>query len=190
VWALLGIVILLPRITADPGLGLWQAVPKLRYAMGGLRALIAIPPFCALLGFLTPMLVDRWSAGDPDRAGRAYAVNVLGCILGPLLSGFLLLRFFNGRWVLFLFSVPWFIVSFNPGWWMGAEAQKTGAAWKFRPSCAMAVLGVILVFSRVVTRPGQRILSLTIAEKRPDPDGTPSLSSTSQKSGPIRKSLT
>jgi hypothetical protein len=33
------------------------------------------------------MLVDRWSPGEPDLAGTAYAVNVLGCILGPLISG-------------------------------------------------------------------------------------------------------
>ena len=62
-WALLGIAMLLPLVTADPSLGLWQAVPKLRYVMGALRVLVAIPPFCALLGFITPMLVDRWSGG-------------------------------------------------------------------------------------------------------------------------------
>ena len=56
-----------------------------------LRVLLGVAPFAAVIGFLTPMLVDRWSAGDPDRAGRAYAVNVAGCILGPLLAGFFLL---------------------------------------------------------------------------------------------------
>jgi len=144
VWALLGISVLLPLITADPSLDWWQAAPRLRYFMGALRVLVAIPPFCALLGFLTPMLVDRWSGGDPDRAGSAYAVNVIGCILGPLLSGFVLLPFFNERWVLFLFAVPWLIVSFNPGWWAASEEQPSPVR-KFKPSYALAVLAVALV---------------------------------------------
>ena len=55
----------------------------------GLLATIA--PFCGLLGYLTPKLIDEWSAGDPHRAGRAYAVNVWGCILGPLAASYLLL---------------------------------------------------------------------------------------------------
>jgi hypothetical protein len=38
------------------------------------------------------MLVDRWSRGDPDQAGSAYAVNVVGCIIS-LLAGFVLLPF-------------------------------------------------------------------------------------------------
>jgi spermidine synthase len=59
--------------------------------VGGTRVLLGLSLFCAVCGFLTPMLVDRFSAGDPERAGRAYAVNVLGCILGPLISGFVLL---------------------------------------------------------------------------------------------------
>ena len=145
IWALVGISVLLPLITADPGLDLWQATPKLRYFMGAFRVLVAIPPFCALLGFLTPMLVDRWSGGDPERAGSAYAVNVIGCILGPLFSGFLLLPFFNERWVLFLFAVPWLIVSLNPGWWAGSEEPQLGPARKFKPSYALAVIAVVLV---------------------------------------------
>jgi spermidine synthase len=145
IWALIGISMLLPLISADPSLDLWQAAPKLRYFMGAFRVLVAVPPFCALLGFITPMLVDRWSGGDPDRAGSAYAVNVIGCILGPLLSGFLLLPFFNERWVLLLFAVPWLIVSFNPSWWAGNEEQKPGPARKLNPSYALAVLAVALV---------------------------------------------
>src|ERR1700758_4144292 len=77
VWALVGICMLLPLITADPSLSLWQATARISYFVGVFRVLIALPPFCALLGFLTPMLVDRWSGGDPERAGSAYAVNVM-----------------------------------------------------------------------------------------------------------------
>ena len=37
----------------------------------------------AALGYLTPGVVDEYSAGSPEVAGRAYAVNVLGRILEP-----------------------------------------------------------------------------------------------------------
>jgi hypothetical protein len=53
------------------------------------------------------MLVDRLSRGDPERAGAAYAVNVVGCILGPLVSGFILLPLMNERWVTLLFALEW-----------------------------------------------------------------------------------
>ena len=57
------------------------------------------------------MLVDRWSAGDPDRAGRAYGVNVLGCIVGPLVSGFVLLPWIGEHVAMLLFVAPWFAVA-------------------------------------------------------------------------------
>jgi hypothetical protein len=53
--------------------------------------LLSIVPFCALLGYITPQLVDAVAAGEPGRAGRAYAVNVMGCIVGPLVAGYVLL---------------------------------------------------------------------------------------------------
>jgi spermidine synthase len=55
------------------------------------RPLLAVAPFSAALGFVTPQLVDRFSGGDAGRAARAYAINTVGCILGPLLAGFALL---------------------------------------------------------------------------------------------------
>jgi len=58
------------------------------------------------VGFLTPMLIDRWSLGNPDRAGTAYAVNVVGCILGPLVAGFWLLPEFGERVSLVTLAVP------------------------------------------------------------------------------------
>jgi spermidine synthase len=101
-WVLLALVGLLPLFTADPR---FPIPPAERVALG-------IAPFAILIGFLTPMLVDRWSSGDPDRAGRAYAVNVAGCILGPLLSGFLLLPFMGERMSMLLYAVPWMAMAF------------------------------------------------------------------------------
>lgn len=85
-WALVAAAAVLPLAAADPRVPLPHG-----FAMGAVRALLGIGPFCAVLGFVTPFLTDRRSGGDPRRVGSAYALNVLGCILGPLLAGFWLL---------------------------------------------------------------------------------------------------
>src|SRR5205809_494128 len=65
--------------------------------------------FAGILGvYLVATLVDRRAGSDPDRAGRAYAVNVIGCILGPLLAGFWLLPWLGERWSLVALSLPLF----------------------------------------------------------------------------------
>ena len=98
-WVLLALFSLFPLLAASLN---FTPSPSLRLVVG-------IAPFTALLGYLTPMLVDRWAGGDPAKAGKAYAVNVLGCILGPLLAGFLLLPWISERWSLVLLSLPWLI---------------------------------------------------------------------------------
>jgi predicted membrane-bound spermidine synthase len=102
-WALLGLSSLLPLVTADPRL----PIPDGGLVFGIGRA-AAIFPFCALVGFLTPMLVDYWSGGNADRAGKAYAANVLGSILGPLLAGFGLLPRIGEGSALVALSLPLF----------------------------------------------------------------------------------
>jgi len=146
-WALIGLALLLPVLTADPHLGLWQDVSQLRVFMGGVRLALGIVPFCGLLGFVTPMLVDRWSGGTPEKAGSAYAVNVIGCILGPLVSGFLLLPFINERWVLFICAVPWLLVGLNPDWWTETRPEKPLHASPFRPAYVLTGLALVLVLS-------------------------------------------
>jgi len=106
---LAGCFALLPLLVADP-----RIPNRHRLLMVVLRVAGGVGAFCGVLGFLTPMLVDRWSAGDPDRAGRAYAVNALGCIIGPLLSGFLLLPAMGERWTLVLLSLPFLAFGLIP----------------------------------------------------------------------------
>lgn len=100
VWSVLWFASLLPLLTADPRVGIvnWLRVP------------LGIAAFSGLLGFITPMLVDRFSRGDPNRAGVGYAVNVAGCILGPLVAGFGLLPHMDERHALALLSLPWLVV--------------------------------------------------------------------------------
>lgn len=98
VWGILAIAIVLPLLAADPRL------PMNKFP----RLMLGVMPFSAVLGFLTPLMVDHASSGDGERAGRAYAVNILGCILGPLLSGFLLLPWLGERASLCVLALPWF----------------------------------------------------------------------------------
>lgn len=85
----------LPVLLGDP-----------RLAPGPLTVLASIVPFCALLGSLTPALVDGWSGGRPREGGRAYAVNILGCILGPLAASYILLPALGAQWSLAALAVP------------------------------------------------------------------------------------
>lgn len=137
-WIILGLFALFPMVTADP-----------QFYFLKLLVTLGIAPFSAALGFVTPMLVDRWSAGDPDKAGAAYAVNVLGCILGPLLSGFLLLPFMGERWVLFVLSLPFLIIGLNPEWWLGsADSKRKSVLQSALPYAVAAAAVVLLLISR------------------------------------------
>jgi spermidine synthase len=105
VWLASGCAALLSLAAADPRLG----GPGIGWASFA-RVVLGIAPFSAAVGFLTPLLVDRWSQGSPRRAGSAYAVNVVGCILGPLISSFVLLPWIGERWALLVLSAPLFVV--------------------------------------------------------------------------------
>lgn len=140
-WGALGFVSLLPVLTASP----FFHVPNFYSSL--LRLVFGIGPFSAILGFVTPMLVDRWSGGDPDQAGKAYAVNVAGCILGPLLAGFVLLPLMSERWVLFAFALPWLMIGLVPRWSVGTEraAAQTLQRKLSYTLAALAVVGVLTI---------------------------------------------
>lgn len=71
--------------------------------------LFSIVPFCALLGYLTPRLIDESSLGDPKKAASLYAINTLGCILGPLAAGYLLLPALGVRFTLVVLAIPFIL---------------------------------------------------------------------------------
>ncbi len=79
--AWLAFSVLLPLAACDTRLPIIPAAARV----------VALIPFSIIVGFITPMLLDRFCQGDPKRAGRGYAINIVGCVLGPLISGFLLL---------------------------------------------------------------------------------------------------
>jgi len=116
-WAVAACLGLVPLATADPRLPLADG-----FFPATLRVGLGIAPFCAAIGFLTPLLVDRWSRGDASRAGAAYAVNVVGGILGPLAAGFGLLPSLGERGALL---------------GLAAALWGTGAVMALRPSPAL-----------------------------------------------------
>jgi spermidine synthase len=137
IWLFVWMAAVLPLLTADPRVALfaWMRVP------------LGIAVFSGLLGFLTPQLVDRFSDGDPDRAGFGYAINVAGCILGPLVAGFILLPHLDERYALAALALPWLFVGlwFAVGRAQGSYGDNAAAKPLTAPRALLA--GVILLAS-------------------------------------------
>jgi predicted membrane-bound spermidine synthase len=122
VWlAAAGAACALPMATGDP-----------RLRLGAAGVLAGLAPFCALLGWLTPALVEDVSGGDPGRAGAAYAVNIAGCVLGPLAASYLLLPNFGARAALAWLAVP-----------LAAAGVGVGAAASARRRAFAAAAGAL-----------------------------------------------
>ncbi|REJ72070.1 MAG: hypothetical protein DWQ34_13965 [Planctomycetota bacterium] len=75
--------------------------------------LLGIVPYCGVLGYLTPKLIDEYSRGRPAPAGHAYAINVVGCIVGPLLASYVLLPWMGVQWSGISLAIPlWMLAGF------------------------------------------------------------------------------
>ncbi len=102
--SILAVAAFLPIILND-----LRLLPNLETSSRYLDAIIvlaSICPLCAVLGYLTPSLIDEEARGHPDEAGKAYAVNVLGCILGPLFASYVLLPWMGERYGLIVLAIP------------------------------------------------------------------------------------
>ncbi len=103
--AFLTVAVFLPILACDPAFVRMDLSGSI-YATSVIIVLASICPFCAFLGYLTPSLIDEYAAGHPAVAGRAYALNVLGCILGPLFASYILLPRISERSVIIFLSLP------------------------------------------------------------------------------------
>jgi spermidine synthase len=134
VWSVLAACALLPLVAASPTIDLGR----------GLRLALGIMLFTGLLGFITPMLVDRFSAGNPAQAGTAYAINVAGCILGPLLAGFGLLPHLSENWSLVVLTLPWLAVGIAPL----RPGTRLGLAERSAICALLAIAALLIVAGR------------------------------------------
>jgi spermidine synthase len=148
----LGVLAFFPVLMNNPKIvvaSYWEANIHLFSAV---LLLASIVPFCALLGYLTPGLIDEYAGGNPTRAGRAYAINVLGCILGPLLACYILLPWVNERHALILLGLPFLVFCFQLR--RGFSHRTSGAL--------TAILALVLSWSAFGTEDFEGMLKRTI----------------------------
>jgi spermidine synthase len=131
---LLGLAAADPRVPLQPG-----------FLNGAFRIVLGIGPFCTVLGFLTPMLVDRYSAGDPHRAGTAYAVNTIGCIVGPVVAGFFLLPLYGERWTTISLCIPLLFFGVIIA---GKSSACTAASTAIRLTAVVGAAVLLVIFTR------------------------------------------
>jgi spermidine synthase len=143
---------LLPVIADDSRLVwqiYWLASPD---PLSVLIVLGSICPFCALLGYLTPRLIEEYAGGQPAVAGKVYAINVLGCILGPLFACYILLPNLSERYSLILLALPFFLF-----WIFFFKSQTRGQRFLFG-----AALCGTLVWSACFTQDYETMLLKTM----------------------------
>lgn len=99
-WGWMCVAAFLPVVTASVDLRM----------PGFLRIVLGIAPFCGILGYLTPALLDR-SGGRPDQTGTAYGLNLLGGVIGPVLAGFVLIPHSGPKWAAAILAAPLFLFS-------------------------------------------------------------------------------
>ncbi len=160
VWMFMWLAALMPLLTADKRLAI----------SGGWRVPVGVAAFSGLLGFVTPSLVDRFSKGDPNRAGAGYAVNVAGCILGPLIAGFGLLPYLDERYALVLLALPWLIV----GLWFAFRqpAPVNGTTKRFSAPIAIAVVAILAASLTLILRTKSYVQMIPGAAVRRDSTAT------------------
>jgi spermidine synthase len=133
------------------GLAFYVLVPlaacdtRFRIFPAGVR-IVGLIPFSIIVGFITPMLLDRFSQGDPNRAGRGYAINIAGCVCGPLIAGFLLLPLLGERLALCAFALPWFVMALlytSPTPSPDTVNLRPWMSWKF---ATVTVASLVLIF--------------------------------------------
>jgi len=106
--ALLAVAAPLPAVTNDPRIHPEGFLPlgQFLFHVRLFPYLASIFPFCFLLGYFTPRLIDDHAGGNARVTGALYAFNSAGCILGPLFAGYLLLPWAGVQLSLVFLAIP------------------------------------------------------------------------------------
>src|SRR5262249_1025069 len=83
--------------------------------------------------------------------GSAYSVNVLGCILGPLAAGYILLPRVGVKWSLFALALPFVVY--------GGIYLSRNVSWNVRMRSALAVALTLII--------GVSVMAKTFEERAP-----------------------
>lgn len=89
---------------------IWFVDPRMGLGIWGIILCIGFISY--LLGYLTPKQIDELSEGNPRIVGLAYAINLLGCIVGPILVAYLLIPLIGSKFSIILISLPLFVFLF------------------------------------------------------------------------------
>jgi len=128
-WTVLTLLSLFPLALID------ERSLRIGWIVRATLLVLSIVPFCAALGYLTPLVIDAYAGGSARRASRAYAANVIGCILGPLCAGWILLPTLGERGA----SAALALVLLAIGAWAAARAaHDRGALTRFSICAAIA----------------------------------------------------
>ena len=132
--ALLSVAAFLPLAMNDPQIT--SQTLQLSKSVLVVVVMLSLFPFCSMLGYLTPQLIDTVAQGDPTAAGKAYAINILGCIIGPLVAAYGLLPQLGAHYSLALLALPFSI-------FFGVRMAALTPSWRW----PVAVAGVFLLTS-------------------------------------------
>lgn len=83
---------------------IWFVDPRIGLRIWGI--VLCVGSLSYLLGYLTPKQIDELSRGNPRIVGVAYAVNLLGCIVGPLLASYVLMPSIGSKLSIILLGLP------------------------------------------------------------------------------------
>ncbi|KJR43268.1 spermidine synthase with an [Candidatus Magnetoovum chiemensis] len=117
----------------DPRIGVWNIAQQA-------VVFISIFPFCAILGYLTPSLIDRYAEGSPDTAGRAYSFNIAGCTLGPIFASYLFLPFLGVKMSMIAMALP-----YTAYFMYKTPSLNIKKVWKYSFSALLSALIIISV---------------------------------------------
>jgi predicted membrane-bound spermidine synthase len=129
-YALITLFAFVPALANDPRIHMSRGV-----------ILLSIAPLCAGLGYLTPRMVDRYSLGSPRGAGVAYAINIAGCILGPLVATYALLPLMGARQAMVLTSLLFAVIFI-----LGLKEFGQKMAFKAAVLTLTAIFSVVGIF--------------------------------------------